>query len=148
MNIPHNESIGNSTKLLAVPETNQSKYLEPGYFLSASQSESYYSNKYGRSISKISRIVSASLLSAMMLTATLDAKAQPVIEPNPSFLFGEDSAGISTNVPLPPIMPQSPPPAPPIPPVLPVMPDFIGDAGIGGKSDNRSALFESMSLLK
>lgn len=83
----------------------------------------------------------------MMLTATLDAKAQPAIEPNQSFLFGKDSAGISTNVPLPPIMPQSPPsapPAPPSPPVLPAIPDFIGDAVIGGKSENRSALFESI----
>nr|ADD74122.1 tetratricopeptide repeat domain protein [Rickettsia felis] len=149
MNISHHHTVGNSSKLFAASSTNQSQYLESDYFLPASYSENYYSRKYSRSISKISRIVSASLLSAMMLTATLDAKAHPsvessILEPNQSFLFGKDSAGISTNVPLPPIMPQSPPSAPPIPPVLPAMPDFISDASIGGKSDNRSALLESI----
>ena len=152
MNISHNHTVGNRTTLLADHGANQSKYLDPDYCLPASQSDSYYSRKYSRSISRISRIVSAGLLSAMVLTATLDAKAQPntassIIEPNQSFLFGKDSASMSTNVPLPPIMSQSPPPtppAPPIPPVLPAMLDFISDASIGGKSDHRSALFESI----
>lgn len=144
MNISHHHCVGNSTKLLADHGTNQSKYLDPDYFLPASQRTSYYSKKYGRSIGRISRIVSVSLLSAMMLTVTLDAKAQPAIEPNQSFLFGKDSAGISTNVSSPPIMPQSPPPAPPIPPVLPAIPNLVSDTSIGGKSENRSALFESI----
>ena len=147
MNISHHHTVGNSGKLFAALGTNRSKYLTPDYFLPSSQSDSYYSKKYSRSISRISRIVSASLLSAMVLTATLDAKAQPAIEPNQSFLFDDSSAGISTNVPLPPIMPQSPlptPPAPPSPPVLPAMSDFISEASIGGKSDNRSALLESI----
>lgn len=147
MNISHYPCVGNSSKLFAASVTNQSKYLTPDYFLPSSQIESYYSRKYKRSINRISRIISASLLSAVMLTATLDAKAQSAIEPNQSFLFGNSSAGISTNVPLPPIMPQSPPPvppAPPSPPVLPAMPDFISDASIAGKAGNRSALFESI----
>ena len=83
MNISQNHSAGNSTKLFAALGTNQSKYLTPDYFLPASQRDSYYSRKYNNSISKISRIsriVSASLLSAMVLTATLDAKAHPSVE--------------------------------------------------------------------
>ena len=80
MNIAHHHGVGNSTKLSAVQGTNQSQYLEPDYFLAASQRESYYSEKYSRTISRISRIVSASLLSAMMLTVTLDAKAHPNVE--------------------------------------------------------------------
>ncbi|GAA5253114.1 WH2 domain-containing protein [Candidatus Rickettsia kedanie] len=68
-----------------------------------------------------------------MLTVTLDAKAQPAIEPNPSFLFGKDSAGISTNI-----------PAPTISPVIPSMLNFVSDTSGGGKSENRSALFESI----
>ncbi|MCC8419354.1 MAG: hypothetical protein LN590_07625 [Rickettsia endosymbiont of Glossina mortisans submortisans] len=80
MNISQNHSVDNSSKLFAVQGTNQSQYLTPDYFLPASQRDSYYSRKYGRSISRISRIVSASLLSAMVLTATLDAKAHPSVE--------------------------------------------------------------------
>ncbi|WP_141110526.1 hypothetical protein [Candidatus Rickettsia colombianensi] len=54
-------------------------------------------------------------------------------------------------------MPQSPPvtpiasamiplvpPAPPIPPIAPAMPDLVSDTSIGGKSENRTALFESI----
>ena len=99
----------------------------------------------------------------MMLTATLDAKAHPsvassILEPNPSFLFGKDPAGISTNAPIPPKMPQSPlvvdsnsgiippapPPTPPIPPVLLSMPNLISDTSIGEKSNNRTAFLESI----
>ena len=169
MNISHHHTVGNSSKLFAASGTNQSQYLTPDYFLPARQSDSYYSRKYSRSISRISRIVSASLLSAMMLTATLDAKAQPntasstlgqsTIEPNQSFLFGNSSASTSTNAPIPPKMPAvslvgsfnsaattppAPPPVPPTPPVAPAMPDLVSDASIGGKGDNRSALLESI----
>jgi len=79
-----------------------------------------------------------------MLTATLDTKAQSAIEPNPSFLFGKDSAGISTNVPLPPIMPQSPPSAPPMPPVLPDMSNFGNDTSSATTLNNKSAFLESI----
>nr|WP_172683494.1 hypothetical protein [Rickettsia monacensis] len=96
-----------------------------------------------------------------MLTVTLDAKAQPSVEPNSSFLFGKDSAGISANIPISPKMPQyssvAPngsgviPPVPPDPPIVspiplvaPAMPDFASYASSGGKSENRSALFESI----
>ncbi|WP_032139742.1 hypothetical protein [Rickettsia tamurae] len=165
MNISHNESISNRASLFAAQETNQSKYLEPDYFLPSSSSESYYSRKYSgihnlnfkSKFSKVARILSASLLSAMMLTVTLDAKAHPSVESNTSFSLGKDSGEISTNIPIPPIMPQSPPvtpiasamippvpPAPPISPVAPAMPDFVSDTSSGGKSENRSALFESI----
>jgi hypothetical protein len=83
MNISHNHTVGNSGKVFAALGTNRSKYLTPDYFLPSSQRDSYYSRKYNNSISKISRIsriVSASLLSAVMLTATLDAKAHPSVE--------------------------------------------------------------------
>lgn len=52
MNISQNHSVGNSSKLLAASGTNQSQYLEPDYFLAASQRESYYSEKYSRTISR------------------------------------------------------------------------------------------------
>ena len=85
----------------------------------------------------------------MMLTATLDAKAHPsvessILEPNQSFLFGNSSAGISTNMPLQPIMPQSPPPAPPIPPVLPDMSNFGNDTSSATTLNNKSAFLESI----
>lgn len=80
------------------------------------------------------------LLSLGLLATAIDVKAHPntesstlelnTIEANRSFLFGKDSAGISTNIPT--------------PPVAPTMPEFISDASSGGKSENRSALFKSI----
>ncbi len=80
MNIEQNICGGKSSKLFAASGTNQLQYLTPDYFLPASQRDSYYSRKYCKSISRISRIVPASLLSAMVLTATLDVKAHPSVE--------------------------------------------------------------------
>ncbi|XLM34589.1 MAG: hypothetical protein QFX12_07365 [Rickettsia africae] len=141
------ESLSHQANLNVTP-----KYLTPDYFLPSSSNAHYYRKKHKGNLNlnfkskfrKISRVASVMLLSLGFIATTLEVKAQPVIEANQSFLFGKGSAGISTNVPLPPIMPQSLPPAPPIPPVLPAMPDFISGANIAGKADNRSALFESI----
>ena len=150
------------------------KYLTPDYFLLSSHSESYYSKKYvGNSnlnlkskSRKISRVASVMLLSLGFLATALEVRAQPntetstlgqsTIVPNPNYLFGNSSASISTNAPIPPKMPQSPlvvssnsgiiPPAPPpAPPIAPSMPDLVSDASSSeGGSNNRSALFESI----
>nr|AKS10315.1 hypothetical protein REIP_p065 [Rickettsia endosymbiont of Ixodes pacificus] len=43
------------------------QYLSSDYFLPSRRSESYYSNKYGRTQNSISRIISTSLLAAVMI---------------------------------------------------------------------------------
>ena len=174
MNISHYHSVGNNSRVAPASDTNQSKYLTPDYFLPSSHSESYYSKKYvGNSnlnlkskSSKIARLASAILLSLSFLATAVEVKAQPnkelstlgqsTIVPNPNYLFGNSSASISTNAPIPPKMPQSPlvvssnsgiiPPAPPpAPPIAPSMPDLVSDASSSeGGSNNRSALFESI----
>lgn len=71
MNISHNGNISNRVSLFADHGTKQSKYLEPDYFLSSSQSNSYYTRKYSGShnlnfkskSSKIARVESVILLS-------------------------------------------------------------------------------------
>ena len=174
MNISQNHTVDNSSKLLAASGTNQSKYLTPDYFLPASCSESYYSKKYvGNSnlnlkskSRKISRVASVMLLSLGFLATALEVRAQPntasstlgqsTIVPNPNYLFGNSSASISNNAPIPPKMPQSPlvvssnsgiiaPAPPPAPPIAPSMPDLVSDASSSeGGSNNRSAFLESI----
>ena len=174
MNISHYHSVGNNSRVAPASDTNQSKYLTPDYFLPSSHSESYYSKKYvGNSnlnlkskSSKIARLASAILLSLSFLATAVEVKAQPnkelstlgqsTIASNQSFLLGNSSASTSTNAPIPPKMPAvslvgsfnsaatRPPAPPPAPPIVPSMPYLVSDASIGGKADNRSALFESI----
>ena len=74
MNISHSLGDSNTTILVAIQGTNQSKYLQPDYFLFNSNN-SYIGKKYDKIQQRISRIVSTALLSGLVLTASVDTSA-------------------------------------------------------------------------
>lgn len=84
MNISHYPCDGNNGRVLADHGSNQSKHLQPDYFLPSSHSESYYSKNYVGNFnlnlksksSKISRVASVMLLSLSFLATAVEVKAK------------------------------------------------------------------------
>ena len=74
MNISHYPVDSNRATLLGLQGKPQSKYLEPDYFLSSSNN-SFLGKKYYKIQQRISRIVSAALLSGLVLTTSVYASA-------------------------------------------------------------------------
>ena len=90
MNISHYPVDSNTAILVAIQGKNQSQYLQPDYFLSSSNN-SFLGKKYDKIQQRISRIVSAMLLSGLVLTTSVDASASSNTEV-PVFPYMQDQA--------------------------------------------------------